>query len=369
MKDRVKYAIVGCGSVSRNRYFNNVDAIAAVGGHLVAVCDTFEERARPRAEQFGVPYFLDLDEMLAQVDFDLLLNLTFEQAHYSTSLKALQANRHVYTQKPMAVTVAEADALIDEAARRNLKLVAEEARPIFLLNRTIRRLIDAGVIGKVTWARVTCTHWGPAIIDNWPTDPSVKYQKGSGPLRDPGVERLHLLTSLLGPARRVTAMSGINQPEVVVRGGPNKDMRIQVEEDDITLLTLDFGDSVFAMLDAAWVNTSATHTPPLEIYGQKGVITHMGGPSRAPGQLDFDLRLYRDEPELGVRGWTQVQAVPPPSPEPSIAITGVVHAIECICEDKKPLLSGEHARHCIEIMEKAFVAARTGRTQQLETTF
>ena len=365
--EKVKYAIIGCGSVSWNRYFTRVPDITR--GQLVAVCDISAERAKRPAEMYHVPAFTDLDEMLAKSDFDLLVNLTNEQMHFALNLKALQAGRHVYTQKPMTTTVVEATALIDEAAKRHLTLVSEEVRPIFLVNRTIRKLIDEGVIGKVVWARATCTHWGPAIIDNWPTDPSGKYQKGAGPLRDPGVERLHLLTSLLGPCRRVAAMSGINQPEVVVRGGPNKGMHIKVEEDDVTLLTLDFGNAVFGMVDTAWVNTRAILTPPLEIYGQKGVITHVSGPSREPGQLDFDLRLYRDEPALGVRGWTEVAPIPPLKLEPSVAIVGVVHAIDCILDDKKPIPSGEHARHCIEIIEKAFIAARTGMTQDIETTF
>ena len=369
MEKITKYAIVGCGSVSRNRYFGNVATIREAGGQLVAVCDQVEERASLRGIEFGVPYFTDFDRMLAEVGFDLLVNLTYEKAHFSLNHKALLAGRHVYTQKPMTTTVAEATTLIEEAKKRNLKIVSEEVRPIILIMRIIKKLIDAGVIGKVTWARATCTHWGPAIIDNWPTDARPKYEKGAGPLRDPGVERLHALTYLLGPVKRVTAMSGINQPEVVVRGGPGQDMHIQVEEDDITLLLLDFGNSVFAMLDTAWVNTRATLTPPLEIYGQKGVITHVGGPSREPGQRDFDLRLYRDEPEFGIRGWTQVDAIPPLKQEPGIGIAGLLHAIDCIQGDKKPVASAEHARHCIEIVEKAYIAARNGIRQDIETTF
>jgi len=363
--DKVKYAIVGCGSVSGNRYFKHIDAVAAAGGQLVAVCDRYEERARPRAEQFGVPYYLDLDEMLAKADFDLLVNITNVQAHYALSLKALQAGRHVYTQKPMTVTVEEATTLIEEAAKRDLKLVAEEVVAIMPVTRTMRKLLDEGVIGKVTWARITCTHWGPAIIDNWPTDPSWFYKKGAGPLRDVGIERIHMLTALLGPAKRVTAMSGINQLEVVVRGGPNKDMRIEVDEDDITLLTLDFGDAIFAMLDSAWVNVRASFTPRLEIYGQKGVISLLNRGHPKGGSI----QLYRDEAELGIRGWMDVDLIPPLRHDPPLRVAGLVHAVECILEDKKPIPSGEHARHCIEIMEKAFIAARTGVTQELETTF
>jgi predicted dehydrogenase len=142
-------------------------------------------------------------------------------------------------------------------------------------------------------------------------------------------------------------------------------MRIEVGEDDITLLTLDFGESVFAMLDTAWVNVRESFTPRLEIYGHKGVISQpRRGDPRAP-----DIMLYRDEPGLGIRGWTDVAMIPPLRPDPPPRVAGLVHAIECIQEDAQPIPSGEHARHCIEIIEKAFIAARSGVTQELETTF
>jgi len=367
MMDKVKYAIVGCGSVSWNRYFTRISDIQR--GQLVAVCDANAERLKRPMDMHHVPGFTDLDEMLAKVDFDLLVNLTNDQMHYSLNLKGLQAGKHVYTQKPMTVTVEQATTLIEEAAKRKLKLVSEEAVGTFLLYRTMRKLLDEGVIGKVVWARATCTHWGPATIDNWPTDPAWFYLKGGGPLRDVGIERLHALTYLLGPCKRVSAMSGINQPEVVVRGGPTKGKLVKVEEDDVTLLTLDFGNSTFAMLDAVWVNQRAILTPYLEIYGQKGVLTVMKASGRDPGQRDFDLRLFRDEPGLGVRGWAQIEAIPPLKPDPSVAITGVVHAIDCILDDMRPISSGEHARHCIEIMEKSYLAARTGTVQTIVHTF
>ena len=366
-EEHVRYAVIGCGSVSWNRYFKdgNWEAVVEAGGELVAVCDTDRARAIRPAEKFNVPYYLDLDDMLGEVDFDLLVNLTNLPAHYPLSLRGLEAGKHIYTQKPMALTVPQATALIEAAAERKLKLVAEEASAILPVNISIRALLDGDTIGKVTWIRSTCTHWGPAYIDNWPTDPTWFYQKGGGPLRDVGVERLHTLTYLLGPARRVTAMSGINQPEVVVRGGPNMGMRIEVTEDDITLLILEFDDSRYAILDAAWVNTRATQTPRMEIYGQGGVISlpHTGHPKGGT------IQLYRDQPELGIRGWTEVDEIPPVHPVAPLGIIGLVHAVECIRQDVTPVLSGEHARHCIEIMEKAFLSARTGRVQNLETTF
>jgi predicted dehydrogenase len=316
----------------------------------------------------GVPSYTDLSTMLEKADFQLLVNITSVPSHFSVSLAGLRSGRHVYTQKPMTTTVEEATTLIEEAEKRGLKLVAEDAGPLLPSNQAIRRLLDEGAIGKVVWARATCTHWGPATIDNWPTNPEWFYKQGAGPLRDVGIERLHGLTSFFGPARRVTSMSGISQPEVIVRGGPCKGNKIRVDEDDVTLLTIDFGD-VFALLDTAWVNYRATHVPPLEIYGQKGVISHLGGSHPKARGRDFAIELYRDHPNHGIRGWTSVEVIPPALLNPPPAVTGLVHAFECIAEDKRPVLSGEHARHCIDIIEKAFVAARTGVTQRIETTF
>jgi predicted dehydrogenase len=303
-----------------------------------------------------------MDEMIAKVDFDLLVNTTSTPAHYPLNLKAVLAGKHVYTQKPMTVTVAEADTLINEARKRNLVIVAEDHKPIQPPFVTARQLLREEVIGKVCWLRCNRTHKGPAIIDNWPTDPTWFYKKGSGPLLDVGIEGLHGMCSLMGPAKRVTAMSGINQPVVTVRGGPNMGKRIDVEADDVTLLTLDFGDSIFAQLDTAWTVAHA-RLPHLEIYGAKGIIS-IGGTKE-----EFSVDLYRDEPRLGIRGWSQVDMIPPLKPWPPMRAIGVAHAYDCILDGQKPILSAELARHCIEIIEKCFIAARTGVTQNLETTF
>lgn len=365
MMKQVKFAIVGCGSVSANRYFPH--ACNLPKGRLTAVCDVVEERASQRAAEFNVECYTDFDAMLKKADFDLLVNLTNVQTHYSLNLKALKAGKHVYSQKPLTTTVEEATELIEEAKRQGVKLVSEDAAPLLPYNRTIRYVLHEGLIGKVVWARSRCTHRGAATIDNWPTDPSWFYKKGAGPLRDVGVERIQLLTSFLGPVKRVTAMSGVNQPFVTVRGGPYRGQKITVEEDDVTLVTMDFGDSIFALLDCAWIATQfQSRVPDLEIYGSTGILTSIGGGSK---EKPYTLEVYRDHPELGIRGIMDVELIPPAEPSPPAQVTGMAHALDCIVDDIKPILSGEHARHCTEVIEKAFLAAREGKAQVVETTF
>ena len=102
--DRLRYAIAGCGSVSRNRYFHHIGELAAAGGELAAVCDVVEDRARRPGEKFSVPYFVDVEKMLAEIAFELLVVLTPVQTHFSVALKGLEAGKHVYTQKPVSYT-------------------------------------------------------------------------------------------------------------------------------------------------------------------------------------------------------------------------------------------------------------------------
>ena len=200
-------------------------------------------------------------------------------------------------------------------------------------------------------------------MENWPTDPTWFYKKGAGPLLDVGIERLHLLTYLLGPARRVSAMSGLRQPKVKVQSGPCRGSVIDVEADDLTLITLDFGGSLLAMLDTAYVNFEAYRTPDLEIYGTKGVISSFGE------SHEQKLLLYRHQPDLGIRGWQEVVPLAPDRPLPSMRVLGLAHAIDCIMDDLAPIASGERARHCIEVIEKVWASAKSGAAQQVTTVF
>ncbi len=356
--DKVKVAVVGCGMIAEQSYLPGI--VQMEKAKLVAVCDIVEERAELLQEKFGVlRYYTDLDTMLAEEEFDLLVNLTIIPMHYPLNLKALQAGKHVYSEKTFALTTEEATELVETAKAKGVKLGAAAATMLSPVNQMVRRLVEGGAIGKVTFAKVVSSHGGPAA-ETWPADPTWFYKKGAGPLPDMGVYGLHSITGILGPARRVTAFAGISVPVRYVGGGPFAGKRIDVEEDDLNLIMLDFGEATFAIVDGSFC-VRATKAPSMEIMGSDGTIAVQplwgGG---AP------ISLWRDEAKLGVRGWTEVEM--PAGGRWSLA-NGVEHLIDCIIEDKEPIVSGEHARHVLEIMDKTKVAAKTGVTQVLETTF
>jgi len=360
MKGKVKAGLVGCGVVA-NRYY--LPAMSSADGiELTCVCDVVEERAKEVMEQFGAKeYYVDYSEMLQKADIEAVVILTNAPYHFSLSLKALKAGKHVYTEKTMALTLKEADILIKEAERAALKLAAAPAVMLSPVNQQIKEAIDKGLIGKVCFVCAHSSHNGPASWENFTTDPTWFYKKGAGPLYDLGIYALHTLTGILGPAKRITALSGVSIPEVTIRSGIAKGKKIKVEVDDNTLLLLDFGENTFAYVDATFC-MKVSRGPATIFYGSEGVITS-GGFGAGP------LEVYTEKEELGIRGW-----ITPYSPlgavEPVWDLSyGIVHFVECIREDKKPVISGEHAKHVLEIMLKAYESAKSGQAQRLATTF
>lgn len=335
---------------------------------IVSVADPVIDRAGTVAAQYGVPeVYASLEEMLEESDIDLVINLTPIPLHGSTSMKILQAGKHLIAEKPIATTMEEADALIELANAKGLKYVV--APPNMLQPRLaeVKQLIETGAIGQPCFARVRSSHGGPAA-GAWPLDPTWFYQEGSGPLFDMGVYGIHTITGLLGPAKRVVAFSGITEKVRTVRGGPFAGKKIEVTTDDNTLFMLDFGNAVFAVVDGTF-NVNAAKSPQIEVFGRAGTI-NVYNQRQNPDAPPFEI--FRLDAVTGVDGWitprVRFSRVESQQERYRRAIL-VKHLVDCINEDKHPILSAEHARHALEIMLKAIESARSGRALELRTTF
>ena len=335
---------------------------------VVAVADPALERAREVAAKYGIPTaYATLDEMLERSDIDLVINLTPIPLHGSTSRKILEAGKHIIAEKPIAATLEEADALIDLANAKGLKYVVAPPSMLQPSRMEAKRLVEAGAIGQPCFARVRSSHGGPAV-GAWPLDPTWFYQEGSGPLLDMGVYGIHEITGILGPAKRVVAFSGITEKVRTVRGGPFKGKQIHVTTDDNTLLMLDFGDSAYAVIDGTF-NVNAAKSPKIEIFGRAGTINiwdHQSDPS-AP-----TLEIFRLDAVPGIDGWITPRGFSSGSDSQLQRYRRAIlvkHLVECINEDRHPILSAEHARHALEIMIKAIESARSGQALDLRTTF
>lgn len=350
-------ALVGVGSIAIGQYIPQI--VQMPDAELVALCDILPGRAESYAARFNIPRsYTSFEAMLEHEDFSILVNTTsIQHGHFPLNKAALERGKHVYSQKPFATSVEEATILIETARANNVWLAAS---PLHMLRpdlQEMKRLIEAGAIGKVHFASVRSSHGGPEYWQYREVDPSWFYHKGAGPLYDLGVHGLHAITGLLGPAKAVSCMSGISDPQRTVYSGTHDGKIIEPEVDDLTLLMLDFGGGTYATLDCTYC-VKAGRRPGMEIYGSRGTIT-----TSYDEKQPFEI--FRDEPALRLRGWTQ----PTLRLEKVQQSVGVLDLMRAVDENRPPVLTPEHARHVIEIMNTCMEAARTGCTQQLSTTF
>lgn len=194
--------------------------------------------------------------------------------------------------------------------------------------------------------------------------PTDQFQRRT--LLDMGVYGIHRATGVLGPARRVSAFSGITSPKRVARGGAFDGLEIDVTADDNTLLLLDFGNATFASIDATF-SVVASRSPQMEIYGSVGTII-----VNAPG-TEPPVEIFHLDAVGGVSGWispTQV-GFPVPGDRTKQIMRGVLveHLLDCLETGTASVLSAEYARHVLEVMLTAQQPATTGTVVELRTTF
>ncbi len=380
----LRAGLIGCGSLSLMGILPQLAAPDAKDRlELVAVADVNVERARETAARFGVPHaYADPADLIARDDIDLVLVITPIEYHYPLAMAALNAGKHVYVQKTMATTYAEAREMVETANQRGLTLVAAPGQMLAPAMQAMKHLVDTGALGNVYWAWGSTGGWD----HNEPTrqgegalgtvDPTWYYRPAGGPLRDVTVYMLHSLTGVLGPAQRVTAMSGIRVPERQWR-----DKTIPVEVDDNSLLLLDFGGATFGLAGG-----HASKTGPLlqwgsmGVYGSGGAIETLdieplsGHPTRfsitgrAGAPEAAGLQRHDDGSYTPTTWPSDVDLAHARIPEPHV-YADIMHAVDCIEQGRKPLVSGEHGAHVVEIIEKGYFAARTGQTQELESRF
>lgn len=365
--------VLGCGDIAQSVYLPGLRALEEEGViRLAAVCDQEPGRLGTSAARYpGAKPYHDYQVMLADANVEVVVNLTPIQAHAECSRDAIAAGKHVYSEKPIATSIHEADELIVAARDQGVKLACA---PVIILNPEVLQAlywVRSGTLGKVALARARASHGGPARLYDFTTDPTWFYKPGGGPLFDLAVYPIQVLCAMLGPVQRVTAFAGISCPHVVVRSGVAAGKAITGEIPDTIPIILDFGNATFATVDAAYTVLSAKG-PRMELYGDQGTLNLYSRPDEPP------YELYIDNPTTGVRGWLQYEPSYRGSLMPYLGgmekkpwsfVEGIRHLVTCIETDAEPLISGELARHILEIMEAALESARSGRVVELTTRF
>lgn len=345
MAQPVRIGFVGCGSVMSGPYMTLATQLKHQGlVEIVAACDVAPGKRQYVLDRFGITNFTaDYRELVQSADIDLVLVTTSMVEHGPIARAALEAGKHVLVEKPMAQTLEEARGLVELAKRSPGYLVPAPHVVLSPTFQTIHRRVRNGDIGKVLMARAfygwAGPSWGPWF-----------YQPGGGSLFDLGVYNVVSLTALIGPAKRVTAMTGVAIPERIVDGRP-----IEVEAEDTAHVLIDFGESVFAVVTTGFT-IQKYRNPAIELYGSTGVIQMMGDDWAPDGYEMWQNSMGSWQIfEETARRWPWTD--------------GLRHTVECIQTGTKPVITPEQAYHVLEIMLKAKDAGRDGRAREIESTF
>lgn len=348
---KVKVAIIGCGSVS-NRYIPHLMASPLV--EVVSLCDIKPERAvnQRNAYHLKVPTFGSLDEQLKGPAFDMLVTLTDMQVHGELNRKALQAGKHVWSEKPMANTYAEGKALYDLARQKGLRIWGAPAvvnSPQFAF---MSRAIQQGRLGRIAAAHGQYGHTGPG----WS---SFFYEKLGGSMPDLGVYNLATLTGLLGPALSVVAMTSIVNPERNI----DEKGKIKVVAEDNAHVLMDHGKGIishmmcgFNYFDPHGHEAGNQQLHSIQIFGDKGNMRLVGYDWESNGvwlddKWDAPATLFHKDSEG--YAWQE----------------GATKVAEAMANGSEPRINTLHALHVLEIIEAARKSSETGTRVSLKSRF
>lgn len=268
---KVKIGVIGCGMISEVYMKNISERFGNL--ELIACADLVPEAAKRRAEQFGIRA-ATVEELLADPEIEIVLNLTIPQAHATVSRQALEAGKNVYSEKPLAVDFAEGEKLV--AYAHSHKLLIGSAPDTFLGDglQQVRKLLDAGEIGKPFAAQAFMMSRGP---EHFHPNPAFFYQKGAGPLLDWGPYYLTTLVALFDPVVKVTGAGRNPMPErkVLSQKSEKYGQTFPVEVPTYITSILEFADGMLVTLTLTFDLQNRypeAHLPYIQIYGTEGVL-------------------------------------------------------------------------------------------------
>ncbi|MET9394116.1 Gfo/Idh/MocA family oxidoreductase [Streptomyces sp. NPDC006624] len=346
MGDAHRIGVVGLGVISR-AYLETLAGHPAV--RVTAVADL--DAARSAAVAAGLPgaRALPVDALLSSPDVDTVLNLTVPVAHAGIALGAVRHGKHVYGEKPLAATFAEARAVLEEAAAAGVGVGCAPDTVLGTGVQTARAAVEAGSIGHPQSASAVMVTPGH---ERWHPHPDFYYTEGGGPLLDMGPYYLTSLIHLLGPVRAVIGAAGRLRAERVIGSGPRAGERIPVEVDSHVCGVLEHDNGALTTLTTSFDGV-ATTAAPIEVHGESASLSVPD-----PNRFDGEVRLHA----LGDTRWRAL----PVSAGYEEGARGV-GLLDFLSAGGRRA-DGELALHVLEAMTALLRSAAEGRRVELTTT-
>jgi predicted dehydrogenase len=359
-----RIGIIGCGNIS-DTYFRLAPLFKGIT--VVACADIKPAVAKAKAGQYGVAA-LSVDALLANSEIDVVINLTVPNAHYEVTRAILEAGKHAYSEKPLALTGKDAARLVALADRKGLKLGGAPDTFLGAGAQIARRLLDKGTIGGVVAGTAHVLGHG---MEHWHPNPAFFYKPGAGPVFDIGPYYITTLVALLGPVKGLVALAKKGFPERLVSAeGPMKGKRIKVTTPTTINAVLDFHSGAQVTLGTSWDVWKHGHQNPIELYGEKGSML-VPDPNFFGGTVSWSAAGgdYTDVDTageaFGAPNWPFGASSPTRA---NYRMLGVADLVDAASRGREPRCSGRLAAHVVDVMESILAAAASRSYVKVRST-
>ncbi|WFE65257.1 Gfo/Idh/MocA family oxidoreductase [Micromonospora sp. WMMD714] len=344
-----RVGVVGLGVISRAY----LDTIAHHPGlRVVAVADLDAARSAATAATLADAEAVGVADLLAHPDVQTVLNLTIPAAHTEIALGAIDAGKHVYGEKPLAVAFPDAQMIMERAGSARVRVGCAPDTVLGTGTQTARAAVDGGLIGRPLAASAVMVTPGH---EAWHPHPDFYYAPGGGPLLDMGPYYVSALVHLLGPVRAVTAAASRLRPERVIGSGPRLGQRIPVRVDTHISGVLEHVSGVLSTITTSFDGVTTT-AAPIEVHGETGTLAVPD-----PNYFDGEVRLW----PLGGDGWRVLPATA--GYREGARGLGLIDAVRAE-SGRTPRAGGDLALHVLDTMTALLRAADEGRRITLTTT-
>ncbi|CDZ50141.1 Gfo/Idh/MocA family protein [Neorhizobium galegae] len=361
MPKELGVGIMGCGNISTT-YFKLSPLFK--GLKVLACADLNAQAAQMRAEEYGVKA-QSIEQMLANDELDVIVNLTIPAAHFAVSKAILEAGKHVYSEKPLVITLEEGKALQALAKEKGLSVGCAPDTFLGGAHQLARKYIDEGGVGRITSG--TCHVMSPGM-EMWHPNPGFFFLEGGGPILDLGPYYIANLINFLGPVKLVGALTSMASPtRNVTSEGPFKGQSIPVETPTNIHALLEFVNGATITLSASWDVWSHRHAN-MELYGTEGSIfvpdpNFFGGTVETSGRNKDIQPLEPWDHPFGIDNQEH-----PQGPRANYRTAGLADMAMALIEGRDARCSLERTLHGVDVMTSILKSGEEGRFIELSTT-
>ncbi|MBC8074971.1 MAG: Gfo/Idh/MocA family oxidoreductase [Chloroflexales bacterium] len=354
MTSNLTIAIAGCGNIA-GPYAHTLKPYPHI--HLQGATDVDAARAQAFVAEHGGTAYATLDDLLADPAIDAVVNLTIHHAHPAVITRCLEAGKHVYSEKPLALSAADARALVTLAEAKGLRLACAPMTFLGEAQQTAWRELRGGRRGtvRVVYAEV---NWGR--IESWHPNPGPFYEVGA--LFDVGVYPLTLVTTFFGPARRVTAYGTVLHPDRVTPAG----VPFHIDQPDWAVAAVELANGTVVRLTTNFYVGHHSKQRGLEFHGDAGSL-YLGSFQDFDAPVEWAPFGGSYEPVPLVRAGYSTQMG-----ERRLHTEwgrGLVELADAIGADRPQRVTGAQAAHVVEICEAVSTSLREGRPVAVQSSF